>query len=31
MLANYIRIAMQKATYELLENGTFYDGMRTDT
>lgn len=24
MLTNYIRIAMQKATYELLEDGTFY-------
>jgi len=24
MLTNYIRTAMQKATYELLEDGTFY-------
>ena len=24
MLTDYIRIAMQKATYELLEDGTFY-------
>lgn len=24
MLTNYIRVAMQKATYELLEDGTFY-------
>jgi len=24
MLTNYIRIAMQKATYDLLEDGTFY-------
>lgn len=24
MLSNYIRIAMHKATYELLEDGTFY-------
>jgi predicted RNase H-like HicB family nuclease len=24
MLTHYIRVAMQKATYELLEDGTFY-------
>ena len=24
MLTNYIRTAMQKATYDLLEDGTFY-------
>ncbi|MBD2777483.1 type II toxin-antitoxin system HicB family antitoxin [Iningainema tapete] len=24
MLINYIHLAMQKATYELLEDGTFY-------